>query len=277
MPDTHPPRPALAARYPAADTPAAAFAEHPLVQSLLNHRTVRAYTEQPIPAGMLETLVAAAQSAPTSSNLQAWSLVAVQDRARIARLADLSNNQGFINGAPLFLVWVADLSRNQRLGRAAGRELAAVDYLESYMVAIIDAALAAQNLVVAAEALGLGTCYIGGLRSLPERISAELDLPPNAMGLFGMAIGWPDAAKLSDIKPRLPQSAVLHHETYKVTAEEGAAAERYDAAMLDFSRRVGQAPAPWLSRMFSRLADAGALSGRHRMVEALKALGFGLK
>ena len=277
MPDALPPRAALAARYPAQDTPPAAFADNPIIAHLLNHRSVRAFTGEPLPEGLIETLVAAAQSAPTSSNLQTWSLVTVQDRERLSRLAAASNRQGFLNTAPLFLVWVADLSRNQRLGEAAGQTLEGIDYLESYMVAMIDAALAAQNLVVAAEALGLGTCYIGALRSKPEVISEELGLPPNAMGLFGMCVGYPDVEKLSDIKPRLPQSAIVHSETYKVTPEEAAAAARYDDAMLDFSTRVGQGEVRWLPRMFQRLAGAGSLSGRHRMIEALKNLGFGLK
>lgn len=267
----------LLERYAPGDAPTgAAFADHPVLAGLLNHRSVRAYTDRPLPAGTLETLVAAAQSAATSSNLQSWSVVAVEDPARRARLAALAG-QGFVATAPLFLVWVADLSRNRRLGEAAGKPLEGTEYLESFLVAAIDAALAAQNAVVAAEALGLGTCYIGALRNKPEAVAAELKLPPHALGVFGMGIGYPQGGPESAIKPRLPQSVVLHRESYQTPPDEAESVARYDAAMLDFASRVGQAPSEWRSRMVSRLLSAASLSGRDRLQAALKALGFGLK
>src|SRR5919199_616185 len=82
---------------------------------------------------------------PTSSNLQTWSVIAVQDKDRIARLAELSNNQQFIKAAPLFLCWLADLSRLERLGQRHGQEMEALPYLEMYQTAALDAAFAAQN------------------------------------------------------------------------------------------------------------------------------------
>jgi nitroreductase len=268
---------ALHERYAPDDRPDAPLIDHPVLAALLNHRSVRAYTDRPLPPGIVESLVAAAQSAATSSNLQTWSVVAVREPARIARLAALAGGQGFVATAPLFLVWVADLSRNQRLGEAGGKVLEGIDYLESFLVAAIDAALAAQNAAVAAEALGLGTCYIGALRNQPEAVAAELNLPPNAMGLFGMAVGYPAGGPASAIKPRLPQSVVLHHETYGVPEVEPAAVARYDRAMAAFSLRVGQGEVHWLPRMFSRLAGGHSLSGRDRIRAALTALGFRLK
>ncbi|MEF2985466.1 nitroreductase family protein, partial [Pseudomonas aeruginosa] len=95
----------------------------------------------------------------SSSNLQTWSVVAVQDPDRKARLAELAGNQGHIREAPLFLVWVADLARTRAVATAAGSPAEGLDYLESLLVAVIDAALAAQNAVVALESLGLGAVY----------------------------------------------------------------------------------------------------------------------
>ncbi|ONG58143.1 hypothetical protein BKE38_03375 [Pseudoroseomonas deserti] len=267
----------LEQRYATGDAPDAIL-HHPIIDALLQHRSVRRFdTTRPLPPGLTETLVAAAQSAATSSNLQSWSVIAVTDPARRARLASLAAGQGFVAEAPLFLVWVADLSRNRALGAGQGRDLTGLDYLESFMVAAIDAALAAQNATVALEALGLGACYIGALRNHPESVAQELNLPPGAMGLFGMGIGWPVEGPHSAVKPRLPQSVVLHHETYRATPVDPQAVARYDAAMEDFSQRVGQGSQPWLPRMLTRLADAAALSGRDRMRAALTALGFGLK
>ena len=86
------------------------------IATLMQHRSVRAFTDQPLAPNTLELLIAAAQSASTSSNLQTWSVVAIQDPARKQRLSDLAGKQAFINTAPLFLVWIADLARMQVMG-----------------------------------------------------------------------------------------------------------------------------------------------------------------
>ncbi len=103
----------LNARYGAPDIPPVTQWNE-VIEQLLDHRSVRAFTDQPLPEGTIETLVAAAQSASTSSNLQVWSVVAVQDVDRKKRLSDLAGNQAYIHQAPLFLVWLADLSRASR-------------------------------------------------------------------------------------------------------------------------------------------------------------------
>jgi len=248
----------------------------PVVESLLAHRSVRAYLDRPLDPGTLETLVAAASSAPTSSNMQTWSVVAVEDPAHKDRIATLAGNQAFIRRAPLFLCWVADLSRLDRLGEARGQPLEGIRYLEAYMVALVDAALAAQNALVAAESLGLGTVYVGALRNRPAEVARELGLPRNAFAAFGLCVGWPDPAVASAVKPRLPQSLVLHRERYEAPGESEAVAA-YDGTLADFSEANGMGRATWSGRMVKRVADAAALSGRDTMTETLKGLGFGLR
>lgn len=265
----------LRARYAAeADWPGLPVNE--VLATLLRHRSVRAYLPKQLEPGTLETLVAAAQSASTSSNLQTWSVVAVEDAARRDRLAHLAANQGFIRQAPLFLAWIADLSRLTRLGAAHERRLEGVEFLELFMVALIDAALAAQNAVVAAESLGLGTVYVGALRNQPEAVAAELDLPPGAFAAFGLAVGYPDPAVATVVKPRLPQRLVLHRERYDATGE-AAEVERYDAALADFSEANGMGRTGWIGRVMSRVGTPASLAGRDRMREALARLGFGLR
>src|SRR4029078_7657093 len=101
------------------------------------------------------------------------------------------------------------------------------------MVVVVDAPLRAQSALIAAESLGLGGVYIGAMRNLPERIAAELGLPPHVFAVFGMSIGYPAAARPTDIKPRLPQSVVLHREQYSTTPRNGAI-NSYDATMREF-------------------------------------------
>ncbi len=249
---------------------------HPAIEALLAHRSVRAFKPDKLPEGTLEAIIAAAQSAATSSNLQTWSVAAVEDQARKQRFAALAGGQQHIADCPLFLVFLADHARLAEI--AAWRAIAhgGLDYLESYLVAAIDAALAAQNAAVAAEALGLGTVYIGALRNRPEEVAAELRLPPGVMAVFGLCIGYEDMAGKTAIKPRLPQAAVLHRETYDPDAWRQAI-EAYEAAMRAFNTRERTGQEDWSFRSARRIEAGSSLSGRDRLSQALRALGFGVK
>ncbi len=266
---------ALARRYGAdAVPPAGPWNE--TIAALLDHRSVRAYRPDVLPAGTLETLVAAAQSAATSSNLQTWSVVVVENRAVRAELAKLANGQAHIVQCPLFLVFVADLARNRRIGERGGASLGGLDYLETYLVAAIDAALAAQNAVVAAESLGLSTVYIGALRNDPARVADLLGLPAGTMGVFGLCVGNAAEGAAGEVKPRLPQQAVLFHDRYEAGGEADLVAA-YDPRMEAFSRRNEMSAARWTTRVVARLADAAALSGRDKLAGILRGLGFPLR
>ena len=141
---------------------------------------------------------------------------------------------------------------------------------------MVDAALAAQSALIAAESLGLGAVYIGAMRNLPEQIAAELDLPPHAFAVFGMSIGYPDPARETSIKPRLPNSMVLHREQYSAT-QRRKAVEDYNATMREFQREQGMKAIDWTQQCFNRVRDAQALRGRDRIREALNNLGFELR
>jgi len=265
---------ALALRYGAAMPPAPAWNE--MLENLLDHRSVRSYLPDALEPGTLETLVAAAQSASTTSNMQVWSVVAVTDPDRKARLSALAGNQRHIAVAPLFLVWLADLSRAGRIGARAEAPVEALPYTEAFIMGVVDAALAAQNAVVAAESLGLGTVYIGGMRNHPTEVAAELRLPPQVVAVFGLCVGRPDPAVKTDVKPRLPQSVVLHHERYDDSAEaEGVAA--YDARLRVFQQGQQMNEVGWVRSVLSRLKGPGSLSGRDKIRGILGELGFPLK
>lgn len=265
---------ALAARYGAQVPPAGPWNEH--IALLLSHRSVRGYRPDALPANTLETLIAAAQSAATSSNLQTWSVVAVTDPVIKSALAGFSANQKHIEQCPLFLVWLADVSRNQRLGDAAGVEMETMPWLETFLVAAVDAALAAQNAVIAAESLGLSTVYIGALRNHPEKVGEVLNLPQGAMGMFGLCVGYAAPEVTNAVKPRLPQHAILFHDRYRA-ADEPAVAAAYDEAMLDFTRRSGMAPENWTSKMLARMGKLRGLAGREKLSAVLRGMGFPLK
>ncbi|MBL8646757.1 MAG: nitroreductase family protein [Sphingosinicella sp.] len=245
------------------------------IARILAHRSVRAYLPGALPEHTVETLVAAAQSASSSSNLQVWSVVAIADADKRQRLAALAGGQKHIEEAPLILLWVADLARAQRLADDAGEPSEGFDFLESYTVAVVDAALAAQNAVLAAESLGLGTVYIGALRNHPEEVAAIAGLPPRAFVVFGLVVGRPDPALPAAVKPRLPQSVVLHRETYTLESQIEPIA-RYDETARAFQNEQGQSPVGWRTLLLARGRSAASLNGRDRLKQALHALGFAL-
>ena len=124
--------------------------------------------------------------------MQLWSAIAVSDPAKKKVLAEIAGGQKHIEQCPLYIAWVADLSRNERLSEAEKANFESLPYLETFMVACIDAALAAQNAVVAAQSLGLRTVYIGAMRNDPARVAELLGLPPRAFVVFGLCVGYAD-------------------------------------------------------------------------------------
>ncbi|ARV62671.1 NADPH-dependent oxidoreductase [Nostocales cyanobacterium HT-58-2] len=245
--------------------------------TLLSHRSIRSYLPDPLPPGTLEILVAAAQSASTSSNLQTWSVVAVEDAQRKEKLSQLAGNQAHIRQSPLFLVWLADLARLTYIAESRGLPHEGLDYLEMFLMAAIDATLAAQNATVAAESLGLGTVYIGGIRNRPEEVAEVLNLPPHVFAVFGLCVGYPTPEQDVAIKPRLPQSAVLHRETYKLAEQDEAIAQYNEVMKAFYGSQQMNIQSDWSEHSVKRVAFAESLSGRHRLHEALKTLGFQLR
>ena len=243
------------------------------ISLLLSHRSVRSYLPKALPPGTIETLVASAQSASTSSNLQTWSVIAVEDPKRKARLAELAGSQKHIVEAPLFLVWVADLSLLEMIGERDKFSTEGLNYLEYLIMAVVDATLAAQNAFVALESLGLGGVYIGAIRNNTELVAAELGLPSKAFPVFGLTVGFPDPSIVTEIKPRLPEAAILHREQYSSEAIPAAVAE-YDQRMRKFQAGQNLEVTDWSRQAAARI---DLMSGRDHLAEALHQLGFPLR
>jgi FMN reductase (NADPH) len=200
----------------------------PTTELIHCHGSVRHYKPNPVPAEMVETIVAAAQRSSTSSNLQMMSVVAVTDAAKRARLAELCGHQEHIAQAPVFLAWCADLNRLDRVCELRGYKQVA-EYVENFLLATVDTAIAAQTAALAAESLGLGICYIGSIRNHPQDVIELLALPRLVFPVTGMTLGWPAFAPR--LRPRLPTSAVLHWDTYN--RDQDQALRDYDRAMIE--------------------------------------------
>ena len=200
----------------------------PTIEMIHRHASVRSYKSDPVARRMIEEIVTAGQRASTSSNMQCYSVGAVGDQAKREKLAELCGNQAHIRQAPFFLAWCADLSRLDRVCTARGYKQVS-EHVESLLVSAVDVALAMQNAALAAESLGLGMCYIGAIRNQPREVIALLGLPELVFPISGMTLGWP--ATEPHLRPRLPQSTILHWEAYD-TSGEAEAIRQYDQAMI---------------------------------------------
>ena len=272
--DTRDKQAALARRYGATIPPAGPWNE--TIATLIDHRSVRDFLPDPVPPGTLETLIAAAQSPPTSSNMQLWSAIAVTDPAKRKVLAEIAGDQKHIEQCPLYIAFIADMSRNERMSLAEQVTFENLPYLETFMVACIDAALAGQNAVVAAESLGLRTVYIGAMRNDPAKVHELLGLPQKAFVVFGLCVGHADPRSKNEVKPRLPQSTVLHLERYDA-APEVRDRRAYDAEMAQFSERNEMQATTWTARMLNRMGPIKSMNGRERIRATLAKLGFEIR
>jgi nitroreductase len=234
----------------------------------LTHRSVRKYSDRPVPEPLIAGLVAAAQSAATSSNLQLWSVVSVQDPERRTEIARLCADQVQVRKAPWFFAFLIDHYRLRRCAALVGEECKGLDYNEYYTMAVIDASLAAERMVCAAEAVGLGICYIGALRNDPYAVADLLGLPEGTFGLFGLCVGYPEGE--AEIKPRLPQSAVWFRERYDREASIGD----YDARMREFYEGQSMKGDVTWSMRSGRRVDEHHLTGREVLKPFLEEQGF---
>jgi len=227
----------------------------------LNHRSVREYESRPVDEDTVRCLVGAAQSAATSSNLHLWSVVTVHDPERRKQMSRLCGDQKHVLEAPWFFAFLADHNRLSLAAKSVGEQALGLDYNEFYTMAVIDASLAAERLVCTAESMGLGICYIGGLRNDPSGVKNLLQLPSGTFGLFGLCLGWPAAGSSATIKPRLNQDAVWFRESYG-----DPDIREYDARMREFyeSQKM-KGEVTWSMRSGKRV-DEHHLSGR----EAIK-------
>ncbi|WP_068613779.1 oxygen-insensitive NADPH nitroreductase [Paenibacillus tuaregi] len=243
------------------------------ISLLKRHRSIRKYKDKPLSKEMVEQIISAGQAASSSSNVQAFSVIAVTDTERKRVLSELAGNQAYIRECPVFLVWCADLHRLKYTAEKHRPDQQSYeDVTENFIIATVDTALAAQNAAVAAESLGLGIVYIGGVRNKIAEVSELLGLPDLVYPVFGMCLGYPDQEP--GLRPRLPVSAVLHWDGY----DAGKTAEQvgiYDETMIRYlrERTGGQKDTAWSELMAEKMTQPLRL----HMREFLQKKGFELK
>ncbi len=178
---------------------------------ITHHRSIRRYRPDPVPEELLRQALAAGPRASSSGNMQSYSIIVTRDRALREQLYEPHMAQDMVLDAPVLLTFCADFRRMRhwlRLSDAPDN----FDNLMSFLIGAIDATLASQNVTLAAEALGLGICYMGSTLANCDQIGRLLALPPGVVPVVGFSLGWP--AEDPAPRDRLPLEGLVHYETY---------------------------------------------------------------
>jgi FMN reductase [NAD(P)H] len=194
--------------------------ENPWIRQVLLRRTQRRYDARPVPESLVRLILAAAFSTSSKSDFQQASVIRVEDRGQRDKLAALLPDMPQIGNAPLFLVFLGDARRLERMTQHP----VVNSTLEGFFNATVDAALAMQTCILAAETLGLGTCPISHLRNHAQAVGDILALPDKVFPVAGLCLGYP--AQPGFISMRLPPQATVHRDRYDDSAI--AAVDAYD-------------------------------------------------
>jgi nitroreductase len=242
---------------------------NPTIDLIRQHCSIRKFSETEISMALLEQLLLAGQSAATSSFIQATTVIHVVDFKKRARLVELSGQQNYVGSAAVFLVFCADLQRQNQCIQKQGiknqgiknetiqRQGTTVEFgwAEQFITATIDVSLFAQNVVIAAQSAGLGCCYIGGIRNQPDSVCELLALPALVYPVFGLCIGYP--AQSPKPKPRLPLATILHQDNYESSNNTGGLIDAYDDEIRQYYRQRtnGKLDSSWSEQMQKQAAN----------------------
>jgi FMN reductase (NADPH) len=243
------------------------------------HGSARKYKSDPVAPELIEQIVLAGQRASTSSNLQVVSAVAVTDAGARAQLSEICGKQEHVAKAPVVLVWCTDLARLERACQNRGYTQV-TNYVENFLIGVLDVGIMAQNAALAAESFGLGICYLGSIRNNAQAVIDLLKLPRLVFPVVGMTVGYPAAPP--PIRPRLATSAILSWGTYTPASDEALRA--YDQAMIATGIYEGrQVPVPGKSGEMEQYGwqehSARRVSQAHRtdLRQVLRRQGFALE
>jgi FMN reductase (NADPH) len=208
---------------------------NPTLDLMSRHRSIRRFGPRPVPREVIGDAVTAAEMASSSSHTQSYCVLRITDPEVRERLVAMCGNQRMVADAGAFLVVCGDFRRHLLLSRRAGEPH--VQNLDTFLVAVIDAALFGQNLALALEAQGLGICYVGSLRNRLVEVDALLDLPDGVLPIFGLCVG--DPAEKPARKPRLPLEAVLFEDRYPSDERMLDQLDAYDDRMREYYAERG--------------------------------------
>lgn len=237
------------------------------IELLMAHSSCRSFQDKPVPEDVADTIINCAQHAPTSSYLQAYTIIKVEDKEKRKALAQFAGGQEWVEKAGLALLFCADLHRLDVMLDVVDKNV--LHNEELYTVAVTDAALASSRALVAAQALGLGGVFVGGVRNETEKMAKLFGLPELVFPMYVVCMGYP--AEVPPQRPRMDASLISAVDTYpEITGPEQLA--DYEKEVSDYFLNItnGRSGRGWIARA----EHAISVKPRYSVGEFLHKAGF---
>ena len=222
-----------------------------------SHTSVRRFKEEAIPQEDLNTILSAGQMASSWKNFQSYSVILVRSQEKKDALFELVPQEA-IRQSAAFLLFVGDLNRAEK-GARLHTDTFQPQGVEGLLITSVDAALAGQNTLLAAESLGYGGVIIGLVRYKSVEVAELFNLPDYTYPVFGIALGVPN--QKHDVKPRLPLENVVFEEEYQEQTTE--AIEAYDRVQTEYAG--DRATTTWSQRLAEQFGQPEPSSTRENL------------
>ncbi len=238
-----------------------------------NHKTIREFKNEAIPKEIMEELFEVTRRTATSNGMQTYSIIRITDKILKEKISKLCN-QEYVARAPELLIFIVDQYRNSQIAIEKGLNLEDTNDMDKFFQGFTDSALAAQNMVVAAESLGLGANYLGSILNDTEEMCNLLELPELTFPVVGLGIGYPN--QKPQLKPRMDMRLRIFENKYKKYQNYLDVLKDYDSEMQtyydlrDANRRVDSFTEQVKTR--TKLT----LEKRKEIINVIKAQGFDL-
>ena len=242
------------------------------IRLLENRVSIRRFSDKPVEPHIIDAVLHAAFRAPTSSNIQAYSVIVVRNPDTKASLRAVTGNQQHVLHAPVFLAFCADLTRIEHATKKNGHNIEN-NTLEIGLVSRLDAGLVGMSAYLAAESTGLRGVMIGAVRNNALETARILGLPHRVYCGYGMCLGWPSESPPQ--KPRMPFNTIVHGERYGITLDGDPikhSVESYDTQLAKHYRGMGKTTTDdsWSHDMDKKFVP----QLRDQLREELQTLGF---
>lgn len=235
------------------------------IPTIMTHRSIRVYQDRPLSQEIVDTILEAGLRASTYAHVMPTKVIRITDLNLRDQLREICH-QPYVSCASEFFVFCVDYQRIKAVVPEAE-----VDTLDVLVTGAIDAGVFAQNVLLAAESLGLGGIFIGAIRDNLARVDELLQLPKYVVPLFGLCIGYPEAEPNPTPRLRLPLSSVVSENTFHGNSE--AENQEFNQQSLQYAQQHGGLATGWNER----IAKVFAEPNRPALLAYLQSKGLCLK
>jgi len=184
-----------------------------LYDLMMKRRSVRAFQDQEIPEPVIEKLLDVANNAPSGGNIQPLSIILVRSPEGRGKLAELAGGQPWVKNGPLSMIFCLDFYRIKKWAEICRTDFRGEQALNHFLIAYADLMAAAQNVVILAESLGLGSVYIGSIQHEIDDTRKYFEIPEYVLPMMVLSLGYPKS--IPRTIPKLKKEAIVHHEKYR--------------------------------------------------------------